>query len=187
MRVRLVPVAAKVPLANFRRVRDEPDEDKRPALRRAFLRDVKNRVDEIAKKYILPDEGTFDFALMYIPAENIYYEIIVKEDSEDDPPAAYALGRRVVPVSPNTFYAYLRVIVLGLRGLRIERDAQEIQARLGRLRGDLDKFREAFDVVGRHLTNARNKYDDAASGLGRLEGKLEGIERHGDQGALPGV
>ena len=74
---------------------------------------------------------------------------------------------------------------MGLRGLRIERDAQEIQSRLGRLRGDLDKFRESFDVVGRHLTNARNKYDDAASGLGRLEGKLEGIERDGDQGRCP--
>jgi len=160
---RIVPVDAKFPLENFRRVLEETDEDKRGPLRRAFLRDVKNRVDEIAKKYILPDEGTFDFALMYIPAENIYYEIIVRDDSEEDSPAAYALARRVVPVSPNTFYAYLRVIVLGLRGLRIERDAQEIQARLGRLRGDLDKFREAFDVVGRHLTNARNKYDDAAS------------------------
>ena len=101
--------------------------------------------------------------------------------------AAYALGRRVVPVSPNTFYAYLRVIVMGLRGLRIERDAQEIQARLGRLRGDLEKFRDAFDVVGKHLSNARNKYDDAAAGLGRLEGKLEGIERHGEQEPLPGI
>jgi len=184
---RLVPVDAKSPLENFQRILEEGDEDRRASLRRAFLRDVKNRVDEIAKKYILPDEGTFDFALMYIPAENIYYEIIVKDDGEDDPPAAYALGRRVVPVSPNTLYAYVRVIVLGLRGLRIERDAQEIQARLGRLRGDLDKFREAFDVVGRHLTNARNKYDDAAAGLGRLEGKLEGIEGHGEQGALPGI
>jgi len=184
---RVVPVDAKFPLENFRRILDEADEDRRPALRRAFLRDVKNRVDEIAKKYILPDEGTFDFALMYIPAENIYYEVIVKEDSEDEPPAAYALGRRVVPVSPNTFYAYLRVIVMGLRGLRIERDAQEIQARLGRLRGDLEKFRDAFDVVGKHLSNARNKYDDAAAGLGRLEGKLEGIERHGEQEALPGI
>ncbi|HME95758.1 MAG TPA: DNA recombination protein RmuC [Methylomirabilota bacterium] len=184
---RIVPVDAKFPLENFRRILDEPDEDRRPALRRAFLRDVKNRVDEIAKKYILPDENTFDFALMYIPAENIYYEVIVKEDGEDEPPAAYALGRRVVPVSPNTFYAYLRVIVLGLRGLRIERDAQEIQARLGRLRGDLEKFRDAFDVVGKHLSNARNKYDDAAAGLGRLEGKLEGIERHGEQEALPGI
>ena len=184
---RIVPVDAKFPLENFRRILEEADEDRRPALRRAFLRDVKNRVDEIAKKYILPDENTFDFALMYIPAENIYYEVIVKEDGEDEPPAAYALGRRVVPVSPNTFYAYLRVIVLGLRGLRIERDAQEIQARLGRLRGDLEKFRDAFDVVGKHLSNARNKYDDAAAGLGRLEGKLEGIERHGEQEALPGI
>ena len=184
---RVVPIDAKFPLENFRRVLEEPDEDRRPALRRAFLRDVKNRVDEIAKKYILPDEGTFDFALMYIPAENIYYEIIVKEDGEEEPPAAYALGRRVVPVSPNTFYAYLRVIVMGLRGLRIERDAQEIQARLGRLRGDLEKFRDAFDVVGKHLSNARNKYDDAAAGLGRLEGKLEGIERHGEQEPLPGI
>ena len=184
---RLVPVDAKFPLENFQRILEETDETARRQWRRAFVRDVKARVDEIAKKYILPDEGTYDFALMYIPAENIYYEIIVKEDSEEEPPAAYALGRRVVPVSPNTFYAYLRVIVMGLRGLRIERDAQEIQARLGRLRGDLDKFRESFDVVGRHLTNARNKYDDAASGLGRLEGKMEGIERDGDQGALPGI
>ena len=102
---RLVPVDAKFPLENFQRILEEGDEDRRASLRRAFLRDVKNRVDEIAKKYILPDEGTFDFALMYIPAENIYYEIIVKDDGEDDPPAAYALGRRVIPVSPNTLYA----------------------------------------------------------------------------------
>jgi DNA recombination protein RmuC len=184
---RLVPVDAKFPLENFRRLVEETDEDRRRQLRRAFLRDVKNRVDEIAKKYILPDEGTFDFALMYIPAENVYYEIIVKDEAEEESAAAYALGRRVIPVSPNTFYAYLKVIVLGLRGLRIERDAQEIQARLGRLRGDLDRFRETFDVVGKHLTNARNKYDEAAAGLGRLEAKLEGIERHGEQDSLPGL
>src|SRR6202008_763341 len=98
---------------NFRRILEEAEEEKRPALRRAFLRDVKARVDEIAKRYILPDEGTFDFALMYIPAENVYYQIIVKdEDVEEDSPAAYAIGRHVIPVSPNSFYAYLQVIVL---------------------------------------------------------------------------
>jgi len=79
------------------------------------------------------------------------------------------------------------VIVLGLKGLQIERSAQDIQARLSRLGGDLDKFRDAFDVVGRHLTHARNKYDDAASALHRVEAKLEGIEKPGDQGALPGI
>ena len=183
---RLVPIDAKFPLENFRRLLDESDEDKRRALRRAFGRDVKARVDEIAKRYILPDEGTFDFALMYIPAENVYYEIIVKQEGvEEDSPAAYAVGRQVIPVSPNSFYAYLQVIVLGLRGLRIERDAREIQTRLARLRGDLEKFREPFDVIGKHLTNARNKYDEAGAALGRVEAKLDGVEAPQDQLSLP--
>jgi len=185
---RLVPVDAKFPLENFRRMLDETDEDKRRQWRRAFARDVKARVDEIAKKYILPDEGTFDFGLMYVPAENVYYEIVVKDEAaEEESVAAYALGRRVIPVSPNSFYAYLAVIVLGLRGLRIERGAQEIQARLIRLRGDLERVREAFDVIGKHLTNARNKYDEAAAALTRLEAKLEGIEGEGEQASLPGL
>lgn len=184
----IVPVDAKFPLENFRRMLDETDEDKRRQIRRAFVRDVKGRVDEIAKKYILPDEGTFDFALMYIPAENVYYEIIIKDEaSEEESVATYAVGRHVIPASPNSFYAYLHVIVLGLRGLGIERDAQEIQARLTRLRGDLAKFRDAFDVIGRHLTNARNKYDEATTALTRVEAKLEGIEGKGEQAALPGL
>ncbi len=125
---------------------------------------------------------------MYIPAENVYFEAIVRDESiDEDAPAVYATSRRVIPVSPNSLYAYLRVIVLGLKGLQIERSAQEIQARLARLGGDLDRFREAFDVVGRHLTNARNKYDEASNALNRVEAKLEGIEKHGGQDALPGV
>ncbi|MFQ5988516.1 MAG: DNA recombination protein RmuC [Candidatus Methylomirabilales bacterium] len=185
---RLVPVDAKFPLENFRRMLEEPEEEKRRQLRRAFVRDVRARADEIAKKYILPDEGTFDFALMYIPAENVYYEIIVKDEAiEEESVAAYAIGRRVIPVSPNSFYAYLRVIVLGLRGLQIERDAREIQARLIRLRGDFEKFREAFEVLGKHLTHARSKYEDAVSALNRVEAKLEGVEGKDPQPALPGT
>lgn len=184
---RLAPVDAKFPLENFRRMIEESDEEKRRQLKRAFARDVKARADEIAKKYILPDEGTFDFAMMYIPAENVYYEIIVKDEAtEEESAAAYAIGRRVIPVSPNSFYAYLRVIVLGLRGLQIERDAREIQTRLSRLRGDMEKFHEAFDILGKHLTNARSKYEDAAAALNRVETKLEGIEGVGQQ-ALPGT
>ena len=183
-----MPVDAKFPLENFRRLSEETDDDRRRQLRRAFARDVKARVDEIAKRYILPDEGTFDFALMYIPAENVYYEIIVKAESgEEDSPATYAIGRNVMPVSPNSLYAYLQVIVLGLRGLQIEKDAREIQGRLARLRGDVDKFRDVFDILGRHLGNARNKFEDAASALDRLEAKLEGIEAARDQPPLPGL
>src|SRR3989454_716547 len=99
---RIVPVDAKFPLENFRRMLGESDDTQRRQHRKAFARDVKLRVDEIAKKYILPDEGTYDFALMYVPAENVYYEIAVRpEDAEDEPIAAYALSRRVVPVSPR--------------------------------------------------------------------------------------
>ena len=185
---RLVPVDSKFPLENFRRLVEEPQEDRRRPARRAFIRDVRNRVDEIAKKYILPDEGTFDFALMYIPAENVYYEVIVKdEDEAEDAVLTYALSRRVIPVSPNSFYAYLQVILLGLKGLRIEQNAQEILAALGRLGGDLGRFREHFDTLGKHITNAKNKYDEATTALARFETKLETVEGRGPQPPLPGV
>jgi DNA recombination protein RmuC len=185
---RLVPVDSKFPLENFRRLVEEPQEERRRPARRAFVRDVRNRVDEIAKKYILPDEGTFDFALMYIPAENVYYEVIVKdEDEPEDAVLTYALSRRVIPVSPNSFYAYLQVILLGLKGLRIEQNAREILAALGRLHGDLGRFREHFDTLGKHITNARNKYDESATALARFETKLENVEGRASQPPLPGV
>ena len=184
---RLVPVDSKFPLENFRRMVEEADEEQRRPARRAFLKDVRNRVDEIAKKYIVPDENTFDFALMYIPAENVYYEVILRDESGEDSLLGYSLSRRVVPVSPNSFYAYLQVILLGLRGLRIEQNAREILGVLGRLQGDAARVREHFDTLGRHITNAKNKYDEAATSLARLEGKIEDVAGRGEQPALPGV
>ena len=190
---RLVPVDAKFPLENFRRLVAEPEEERRRPLRKAFTRDVKLRVDEIAKKYILPDEATYDFALMYVPAENVYYEIIIKDDeSEDESIAAYALSRRVVPVSPNSMYAYLQVIILGLRGLRIEANAREIQSDLARLGVDLDKVRDHLGKLGTHLGNAQKQFDETQRHLVRFEDKLEAIELKGGAGgtgqpALPGT
>ena len=184
---RLVPVDAKFPLENFRRMLAEPEEERRRPVRKQFARDVKTRIDEIAKKYILPDEGTFDFALMYVPAENVYYEIIIKDDADagDEAIATYALSRRVVPVSPNSFYAYLQVIILGLSGLRIEAHAREIQNDLARLAGDLDKVREPIRTLGKHLGNAQSQFTDAEHALERFKDKLDAIERKGDPAALP--
>jgi DNA recombination protein RmuC len=184
---RLVPVDSKFPLENFRRMIEEPDEERRRQTRRAFLKDFRNRVDEIARKYIVPDEDTFDFALMYIPAENVYYEVILRDEMTEDSLLGYALGRRVVPVSPNSFYAYLQVILLGLRGLRIEQNAREILGILGRLQADAARVREHFDTLGRHIANAKNKYDETTTSLARLEGKLEDVAGRGGQPALPGV
>jgi DNA recombination protein RmuC len=183
---RVVPVDAKFPLENFRRLLAEPEEERRRPFRRAFARDVKARVDEIAKKYILPDEGTFDFALMYVPAENVYYEIVVRgEEAEDEPVATYALSRRVIPVSPNSLFAYLQVIVLGLRGLEIEGNARDIQNDLMRLGGDLGRVRDHMGKLGSHLGHAQKQFDDAQRDLARFEAKLEEVERKGDRTALP--
>ncbi len=184
---RLVPVDSKFPLENFRRMLEEPDEERRRQVRRTFMRDVRGRVDEIARKYIVPDEETFDFALMYIPAENVYYEVILRDEAEEESLLGYSLARRVVPVSPNSFYAYLQVILLGLRGLRIEQNAREILGMLGRLQNDAARVREHFDTLGRHITNAKNKYDETTTSLARLEGKIEDVAGRGGQPALPGV
>jgi len=182
---RIVPVDAKFPLENFRRMLDETDETQRRQHRRVFARDVKARVDEIAKKYILPDEGTYDFALMYVPAENVYYEIAVRpEDAAEEPITTYALSRRVVPVSPNSIFAYLQVIVLGLKGLRIEANARRIQEDLARLGGDVAKLRQPLATLGRHLGNAQKQYEDAQRELDRLETKLDEIARKGPDGTL---
>jgi DNA recombination protein RmuC len=169
----LVPIDAKFPLEDFRRLLDAADDDERGRSRKMFLQRVRKHVDDIASKYILPDEGTYDFALMYIPAENVYYEAVVRD--EDRALASYALERKVVPVSPNSFYAYLQAIVLGLKGLRIESRAQEVMGQLARLGGDLGRMREDFRLLGKHLTNATQAYQSADRRIERFQGKLAAI------------
>ena len=171
---RLVSVDAKFPLENFRKMMDAGSDEDRRTLRKKFAQDMRKHVDAVASKYILPDEGTFDFALLYIPAENVYYECIVKDD-EDGALMEYALSRRVVPVSPGSFYAYLQVIALGLRGFQIEENARRIMEDLGRMRGDMERFADEFDLVGRHLSNAKTKHDDADRRLQRVQDKLATI------------
>jgi DNA recombination protein RmuC len=172
----LVPVDSKFPLENFRRLLDAQTDEDRTRVRRAFVTDVKRHVDTVATKYILPDEGTFDFALMYIPAENVYYEIVVKDEQTAEAGIGeYALARKVIPVSPGCFYAYLQAIVLGLRGLRIEERSHEILQQLARLRGDFDRFREDFRLVGRHLNNAVSSFAGADRRLERLDSRFAGI------------
>jgi len=109
---------------------------------------------------------------MYIPAENVYYETILRGNSEVGEIYAYSLQKRVIPVSPNSFYAYLQVIILGLKGLHIERTASEILGHLGRLQSDLEDFQEDYEVMGGHIRHAANKYDEAGRKLARLEDKL---------------
>jgi DNA recombination protein RmuC len=173
----LVPVDAKFPLEDFRRLLQAANEDERIKAKRAFSVRLRKHVDDIAAKYIRPDEGTFDFALMYVPAENVYYETVVRDDDlgGERGLATYALERRVVPVSPNSFYAYLQAIVLGLRGLRIEARAEEVMGQLSRLAADIGRLRGDFRLVGKHLGNAQQAYTAADRRLDRLGTKLTTI------------
>lgn len=174
----IVPIDSKFPLENFEKlVKANSDQEKRTATL-AFRKDIRKHIDAIAEKYILPDEGTFDFALMYIPAENIYYETIIKDESiaDDDGLYSYAVQKHVVPVSPNSFYAYLRVIELGFKGLQIEARAKEIFQYLARLNGELQKFSEVFETLGMQLKNAMNNYDKADKQLSAFSDRLKSIE-----------
>ncbi|HVO35228.1 MAG TPA: DNA recombination protein RmuC, partial [Gemmatimonadales bacterium] len=152
---RLMSVDSKFPLEACQRML-AAEGAAADAERRAFRKSLRARIDEIADKYIRPDEGTFEFALMYIPAENVYYEAVIRGEEVEggESLVAYALRRKVIPVSPNTFYAYLAAVLHGLRGLEVEKQAQQILESLGGLRQQLAKFEEAYRLVGKHLEYA---------------------------------
>jgi DNA recombination protein RmuC len=166
---KLVPVDAKFPLDNFERL-VEAEEDERTLHERAFARDLKGHVDAIAQKYIRPAENTFDFALMYLPSEAVYYELVCGKTGEL---LKYAHTKRVFPVSPTTFTSQLQVIVLGLKGLQIEQHAQDVMGYVAQLANDFERFRGDFDVIGTHLGNAQKKYGEADKRLERFETNLE--------------
>ncbi|MBI2453551.1 DNA recombination protein RmuC [Candidatus Peregrinibacteria bacterium] len=176
---RMVPIDSKFPLENFQKMMLAKDEKEQKQHRKAFMRDLENRIDEVAR-YILPDEGTVDFALLYIPAENVYYEVIVKDELEKNV-SNYALQKRVIPVSPNNFFIYIQTILMGLRGLQIEHSAKEIQEALVRLKGDFGKFGAEFEVLGGHLTNANNKFEESRRRLDKIGQKLENVELMGEK------
>jgi DNA recombination protein RmuC len=167
---RLVPIDAKFPLDNFERLVESQEENERELYEKAFARDVKGHVDAIAAKYVRPDEGTYDFAFMYLPSEAIYYELVCGRTGAL---LRYAHEKRVLPVSPTTLTAYLQVIVLGLKGLQIEQHAQEVMAYCAQLQKDFGRFREDFELVGTHLGRAASKFGEAEKRLDKFETRLE--------------
>ncbi|MBN1587607.1 MAG: DNA recombination protein RmuC [Candidatus Omnitrophica bacterium] len=180
---RIVPVDAKFPIESFRRLTEAEGDAEKKSAHRAFETDVKKHIDAISSKYILPDERTFDFALMYIPAENVYYETILKDEglSEEKGIFHHAMAHRVIPVSPNSLYAYLQVIVLGLRGLAVERHAEEILKNLRKLHGHFESCEESFVLTGKQLEHALNNYKKAETHLRRFSDKLAAVEESAEE------
>jgi DNA recombination protein RmuC len=175
---RAIPIDSKFPLDNYNRLVEAETDDERTLAERQFARDVKQHIEAIAAKYIRPDEGTYDFAFMYIPVEAVYYELACGKTGAL---LAYAHERRVFPVSPTTFTAYLQVIALGLRGMQIEQHAHEVMAYVADLQRDFNRFADDFDKVGTHIQHAQSKHHEAAKRLDRFETKLErAVEEHAE-------
>jgi DNA recombination protein RmuC len=174
----MVPIDAKFPLENFQSMLAAKEDRERESFKKDFIADVKNHIKKISEKYILPDEGTLDFALMYIPAENVYYETIIKDENigAESGVFQYASSKRVIPVSPSSFYAYLMVILLGLKGMAIERRAKDIMHDIMRMRGEFGRFSDDFGKIGRHIDNAKSAYKDTEGHLIKINDRLSSIE-----------
>ncbi|MBI4003462.1 MAG: DNA recombination protein RmuC [Candidatus Omnitrophica bacterium] len=175
---RLIPIDSKLQLEDFKRVREATDERQRQTFRTEFKRTVKQKIDEV-KAYIRPEEGTFNFALMVIPSEAVFYDLIAGKDfTEESGLYDYARSVNVFLVSPLTFWAYLTALAQGLHGLEIERRSGEILASLQTLAGAIRSFAGAeFRLVGEHLRNASTKYDDAKDRLRDITETLTSLER----------
>jgi len=176
-----VPIDAKFPLPSFERILKAETDDEKAKLRKQLINDVVKHIDKIASDYIRPAEGTLDFALMYIPAENVYYETIVKYVGETKDILQYALDKKVIPVSPNLLYVYLMTVAMGLHGLQIEKQAAEIRRNLKKLNASFADFGGNWEVLGRHLRNAYGQYEEGQKKLDRFGMQLDQIQSEGQE------
>jgi DNA recombination protein RmuC len=176
---RCLPVDSKFPLENYRRSREAAEELDRRRAQRAFHADVRRHVDTIRSKYVRPEEGTTDFAVMYVPAEAVYCEIVGA--SGEGSLVDYAVENRVFPVSPMLLYAYLATVRMGIKGLELQESAQEIQARLADLGRHWDRLEEPFNKLGTHLSHAQKQYEESTKAFERFAGRLSGVAESGQR------
>lgn len=168
----IIPIDSKFPMEYFRKMNDAQTAEEKAGHLREFTKSVKKHIDDVAKKYILPQEGTVDFAVMYVPSENIYYEIIMENEDVID----YARDRKVLLVSPNSFFHFLRVLMMGLERTKLQEDVQKVWEMLKGIQQDSQKFGEVLSVANRHITNAKNAMDTTTSEYTKLSSKIDQVK-----------
>jgi DNA recombination protein RmuC len=171
----IIPVDSKFPMENFRKINASKDDTEKKNYEREFEKDVRRHIDDISRKYILTEEGTIDYALMYIPSEAVYYEVVNNAKLFD-----YSGEKRVLPVSPTTFYAYMRAILMSFEGQKIEAQAREILSALRAIQKDYSKVDYTLSVLQKHLTNAYNTMSSVISGFTQLGQKITTTQNLGD-------
>jgi DNA recombination protein RmuC len=163
-------IDCKFPLDNFRRALAATEPAARDAAMKSFYSDVKARIDEIADRYVSPPI-TLEMAFMFVPAENVFYELIGRPEL-----LTYGRDRKVVLVSPNTMYAYVQVLAVGFRGMKIQDEARRVQEILADLGTRFGKFQDHFNMIGKHIENAKTQFDRALRDVQRFEATLDGVK-----------
>lgn len=163
----ILPIDSKFPMENFQRMNKAERKAERDNHRRAFMRDIRKHIKDIGTKYILPDEGTMDFALMYVPSEAVYYEVVNQQELID-----LAQKARVYPVSPTTLYAHLQTILLSFEGQKIEKRAREVFVNLRGIQKDYAKVEDNLSTLQRHMNNAYNMLSNVTMSFGQLGQKI---------------
>jgi DNA recombination protein RmuC len=163
----LIPIDSKFSMENYRLYKEAKTDDAAESLKKTFLKDVKRRIDEIHRKYILPQEGTLDYAFMFIPSEGVYMEFADDLDAQ-----AYARSKKVVVVGPNTLNINLRAILVSLRGQQIGKAAQQVLAAINGIRQESDKFGRTLDTMANHVKNTNNSMTTIIEGYVKLRNQI---------------
>lgn len=171
----ILPIDSKFPMENFQKMIKTNGKEKE-VFQREFIRDVKKHIDDISKKYILPEEGTMDFALMYVPSESVYYEAVNETEIME-----YARKARIYIVSPSTFYAVLQTILLSFEGKKIETKTRELFGMVRALQIDYDKVDENLGTLGKHLNNAYSQFGNVTTGFVQLGKKINSAKAIGEE------
>ncbi len=188
---KIIPIDSKFSLENYNRILQTKDPVQRADLEKIFKQDLKNRIDETSK-YIRPEEGTMDFAFMFIPAEAIYYDLLVnqvgaiKVNTRDLIEYAFR-DKRVMIVSPTSFFAYLQTVLQGLRALQIEESAKEIQANVEQMAKHLTAYYEYHRRIGNQLSTTVNTYNTATKEFKKIDKdvyKITGQKGNNDTGQI---
>jgi len=172
----ILPIDAKFPLENFEKLVKGETETERLAAKKEFMRDIKGHIETIAQKYILPDEGTLDFALMYVPSEAVFYELVQIGEV-----MRFAKSKRVYPVSPTTLYAHLQTILLSFAGKQMQEKSREVFQLLRSMLSDYEKLQQNLGVLGKHVTNAYNQMSQVNQGATILGQKLTSTQYLGEK------
>lgn len=168
----LIPIDSKFPVDNYLKYSQAKSESEKALSHKQFVADVKKHINDIAKKYIVPGEGTVDFAVMYVPGESIYYEILANTDLE-----SYASSLSVVLASPHTFVYLLSTILRSLEGQQIEERAKEVITAIKDIQTETRRFASEFELTAKHLGNAKSQMDKASNSFSRLGTKIESAGR----------